>query len=77
MLLDMFRASLCSSSGGKLYICRFWYRHTGNSKWSYVTKMWSNILYIYIKFHLNPASGGRAETCARTEGQVDRERKTE
>jgi hypothetical protein len=28
----------------------------------------------HIKFHLNPASGGRAETCARTEGQLDRER---
>ena len=26
VFLDMFRASLCSSSGGKLYIYSFWYR---------------------------------------------------
>jgi len=28
----------------------------------------------YIKFHLNPASGGRSETCARTEGKTDGQR---
>ena len=28
MTLDMFRALQCSSSGGQLYICSFWYRHS-------------------------------------------------
>jgi hypothetical protein len=28
MILNMFRASLCSSSGGQLYIYSIWYRHT-------------------------------------------------
>jgi hypothetical protein len=28
MVLNMFRASLCSSSGGQLYICSIWYRPT-------------------------------------------------
>jgi hypothetical protein len=28
MVLNMFRASLCSSSGGQLYIFSIWYRHT-------------------------------------------------
>jgi hypothetical protein len=27
MILNMFRASLCSSSGGQLYIYSIWYRH--------------------------------------------------
>jgi hypothetical protein len=27
MILNMFRASLCSSSGGQLYICSIWYPH--------------------------------------------------
>jgi hypothetical protein len=28
MILNMFQASLCSSSGGQLYIYSIWYRHT-------------------------------------------------
>jgi hypothetical protein len=28
MILNMFRASLFSSSGGQLYIYSIWYRHT-------------------------------------------------
>jgi hypothetical protein len=28
MILNMFRASLCSSSGGQFYIYSIWYRHT-------------------------------------------------
>jgi hypothetical protein len=28
MILNMFRGSLCSSSGGQLYIYSTWYRHT-------------------------------------------------
>jgi hypothetical protein len=28
MILNMFRAPLCSSSGGQLYIYSSWYRHT-------------------------------------------------
>jgi hypothetical protein len=28
MILNMFRGSLCSSSGGQLYIYSIWYRHT-------------------------------------------------
>jgi hypothetical protein len=28
MILNMFRASLCSSSGGQLHIYSIWYRHT-------------------------------------------------
>jgi hypothetical protein len=28
MILNMFRASLCLSSGGQLYIYTIWYRHT-------------------------------------------------
>jgi hypothetical protein len=28
MILNMFRASLCSSSGGQLYIYSIWYRPT-------------------------------------------------
>jgi hypothetical protein len=28
MILNMFRASLCSSSGGQLYIYSIWYRYT-------------------------------------------------
>jgi hypothetical protein len=28
MILNMFRASLCSSTGGQLYIYSIWYRHT-------------------------------------------------
>jgi hypothetical protein len=28
MILNMFRASLCSSSGGQLYIYSIWYRST-------------------------------------------------
>jgi hypothetical protein len=28
MILNMFRASLCSSAGGQLYIYSIWYRHT-------------------------------------------------
>jgi hypothetical protein len=28
MILNMFRASLCSSSGGQMYIYSIWYRHT-------------------------------------------------
>jgi hypothetical protein len=28
MILNVFRASLCSSSGGQLYIYGIWYRHT-------------------------------------------------
>jgi hypothetical protein len=27
MILNMFRALLCSSSGGQLYIYSIWYRH--------------------------------------------------
>jgi hypothetical protein len=27
MILNMFRSSLCSSSGGQLYIYSIWYRH--------------------------------------------------
>jgi hypothetical protein len=28
MILNMFRASLCSYSGGELHIYSIWYRHT-------------------------------------------------
>jgi hypothetical protein len=28
MIVNMFRASLCSSSGGQLYNYSIWYRHT-------------------------------------------------
>jgi hypothetical protein len=28
MILNMFRATLCSFSGGQLYIYSIWYRHT-------------------------------------------------
>jgi hypothetical protein len=28
MILNVFRASLCSYSGGQLYIYSIWYRHT-------------------------------------------------
>jgi hypothetical protein len=30
MILNMFRASLCSSSGGQLYIYSIWYRPTAD-----------------------------------------------
>ena len=36
----MFRATLCSSSGGQLYEYNFWYNHSENTcEWSKITKI--------------------------------------
>jgi len=35
----MFRALLCSSSGGQIVLYSIWYHHTGTSEWSKITKI--------------------------------------
>ena len=35
----MFRALLCSSSGGQIVLHSIWYRHTETSEWSKITKI--------------------------------------
>ena len=35
----MFRALLCSSSGGQIVLTNMWYHHTETSEWSKITKI--------------------------------------
>jgi len=35
----MFRARLCSSSGGQIVLYRIWYRHTETREWFKITKI--------------------------------------
>ena len=35
----MFRALLCSSSGGQIVLYKTWYRHTKTSEWSKISKI--------------------------------------
>jgi len=35
----MFRALLCSSSGGQIVLYSIWYHHTETSEWSKITKI--------------------------------------
>ena len=47
----MFRALLCSSSGGKIVLYNIWYRHTETSEWSKITKIqFYKYEYIVVKF---------------------------
>ena len=39
IFLYMFRALLCSSSGGQIVLYSIWYCHTETSEWSKITKI--------------------------------------
>ena len=39
IFLYMFRALLCSSSGGQIVLRSIWYRHTETSEWSKIAKI--------------------------------------
>jgi hypothetical protein len=51
MLLNMFRASLCSSSGGQLYIYSIWYFHLShaNECTNYIIYYLKSVLIIDVK----------------------------
>ena len=46
----MFRALLCSSSGGQILLYSIWYCHTETSEWSKMTKIHSIFLFIELYF---------------------------
>jgi hypothetical protein len=50
MILNMFRASLCSSSGGQLYVYSIWYRHTLYGNIQSATIPGTVYIYIYRRF---------------------------
>jgi hypothetical protein len=71
MILNMFRASLCSSSGGQLYIYSIWYRPTlyaaiqctdqeRTDRW---TGVWDDTRYCKYTFVLLKMSTAMLETC--------------
>ena len=39
IFLNVFRALLCSSSGGQIMLYSIWYRHTETNEWSKITKI--------------------------------------
>ena len=49
--LYMFRALLCSSSGGQIVLYSIWYHHTEKSEWSKITKIqFYKYEHIVVKF---------------------------
>jgi len=47
----MFRALLCSSSGGQIVLYSIWYHHTETSEWSKITKIqFYKYEHIVVKF---------------------------
>jgi hypothetical protein len=59
MILNMFRASLCSSSGGQLYIYSILYRPTGKMK----LFQWDDTRYCKYTIVLLKMSTAMLETC--------------
>jgi hypothetical protein len=62
MILNMIRTSLCSSTGGQMYIYSIWYRHTLYAAiWQHTE--WDDTRYCKYTFVLLKMSTAMLETC--------------